>query len=152
MSMCRVFSCVVGRGCLVWPVCSCREPPGYAPSLTRPRDERGPCKAALGHMRLPRGPNMPPRESLGSTQTTTRSQDERGTCKAALPLGVVPGAWHVSFLLLLLGFLLIFGNVIRPPWKSPSLFRNAHDCSGSGHDHKDQVKKEKATSIVWLLA
>ena len=22
MSMCRVFSCVVGRGCLLWPVCS----------------------------------------------------------------------------------------------------------------------------------
>ena len=22
MSMCRVFSCIVGRGCLLWPVCS----------------------------------------------------------------------------------------------------------------------------------
>ena len=22
MSMCRIFSCVVGRGCLLWPVCS----------------------------------------------------------------------------------------------------------------------------------
>ena len=22
VSMCRVFSCVVGRGCLLWPVCS----------------------------------------------------------------------------------------------------------------------------------
>ena len=22
MSMCRVFSCVIGRGCLLWPVCS----------------------------------------------------------------------------------------------------------------------------------
>ena len=50
--------------------------------------------------------------------------------------------------LLLLGFLLIFGNVIysdkpRPlPRKSPGLFRNAHVCSGSGHDHKHQVKKE----------
>ena len=43
--------------------------------------------------------------------------------------------------------------VIRPPWKNPSLFGNAHDCSGSGHYHKHQVKKrEKATGIVWLLA
>ena len=25
MSMCRVFSCVVGRGCLLWPVCSLRK-------------------------------------------------------------------------------------------------------------------------------
>ena len=25
MSMCRVFSCVVGRGCLLWPVCSLGE-------------------------------------------------------------------------------------------------------------------------------
>ena len=42
--------------------------------------------------------------------------------------------------------------VIRPPWKSPSLFGNARDCSGSGHDHKHQVRREKATGIVWLLA
>ena len=25
MSMCRVFSCVVGRGCLLWPVCSLKK-------------------------------------------------------------------------------------------------------------------------------
>ena len=25
MSMCRVFSCVVGRGCLLWPICSLGE-------------------------------------------------------------------------------------------------------------------------------
>ena len=27
MSMCRVFSCVVGRGCLLWPVCSLDKTP-----------------------------------------------------------------------------------------------------------------------------
>ena len=56
------------------------------------------------------------RELPGCAQSVTRSWDERGTCKAALPLEVVPGGLVCPFLLsvlLLLSFLLIFGNIIH---------------------------------------
>ena len=32
MTMCRVFSCVVGRGCLLWPVCSVGKTISFCPA------------------------------------------------------------------------------------------------------------------------
>ena len=90
-------------------------------------------------------------EPPGYAWAVTRSQDEKEICKAALPRPRrgCPRASVCPFLLsvlLLLDFLLIFGNKIhsnKASLQSPSLFGNAHDCSGSGHDHKHQVKKTK---------
>ena len=89
------------------------------------------------------GPSMSPQELPGRERNLQGSSSPRG-CPgdkvtgregnlqgSPSPRGC-PGGPVCPFLpsvLLLLGFLLIFGN--------------AHDCSGSGHDHKHQVVKER---------
>ena len=94
----------------------------------------------------------PGTQYVPSGATRTRKESARQIFPARLSQG--PGISLSSFCLTIVGLSINFWKyiVIRPRWKSPSLLGNAHDCSGSGHDHKHQVKKEKATGIVWLLA
>ena len=104
--------------------------------------------SSSSHGAAPGGPTCPLGELLGRERNLQGSSSPRG-CPGG-PVCPFPPS-----VVLLLGFLFIFGNIIysnKPPWKSLSLFGNAHDCSGSGHNHKPQVRKEKATGIVWLLA
>ena len=87
--------------------------PGCAQSVTKSWDERGTCKAVLPHTGLPRGPDRSPQESPGRTQTMIRSWDERNLQGSSSSRGCPEGPECFSPLsiLLLLGFLLIFGNV-----------------------------------------
>ena len=66
------------------------------------RGTRGTREAALPHMGLPRGPNMSPPEPPGPERSLQGSPSPRG-CPG-------PGMSLSPSVLLLLGFLLIFGN------------------------------------------
>ena len=102
----------------------CWEPPGCTQSMTRSWDKRGICKAALPHLGLPWRPNRSPPEPWGwernlqgssshwgypGDKVTGRERNLQGSssprgCPWGLVCPFLPSA------LLLLGFLLIFGN------------------------------------------
>ena len=63
LSMCRVFSCVVGRGCLLWPVRSLGKTLLPLPCF-KIRDTKGTCHAKMGSIKDSNGMDLTEAEDI----------------------------------------------------------------------------------------